>query len=231
MAAELNLHGLGGDRPVKPGEQTPEDELDKLPLPVGQGPVPAELRQAWTDYMKNGFKQNEKMFKQTLDAFMRPYNYTVRMYVALFVVGVLFFVVAAYLGLSGGQSVAAVAFGGLGVVSFVVFFIRQPVQALEENLEFISWLSVAFNTYWTRLMYMQDQKTIQSDVKAATDDYCAMIERIIDKHAEMRGKRPGAELTEAPAPAPAAAGKENQPAGSKPQTGPSAQSQTGDATA
>ena len=56
------------------------------------------------------------------------------------------------------KSVAAIAFGGLSVGSFLLFFIRQPLQALEENLEFITWLGVAFNTYWTRLMYLTRSK-------------------------------------------------------------------------
>lgn len=95
------------------------------------GRCPSELREAWINYMKNGFENNQVMFKRTLKAFMKPYNITVWMYVIIFIVGILFFSVAAYLGLTGRQPVVAVSFGGLSVVSFVMFFIRQPVQALE----------------------------------------------------------------------------------------------------
>lgn len=154
--------------------------------------VPDELRQAWSKYMINGFKNNEKMFQSTLNAFMKPYNITILLYVVIFVIGILFFIVAVVLGFRGDQSVLAVGFGGLSIISFITFFIRQPVQALEENLEFISWLGVAFNTYWTRLMYISNKDNVQDEIKTATDDFSSMVERLIDKHAKLRGERSSA---------------------------------------
>ncbi len=141
--------------------------------------------------MVNGFKQNEEMFRRTLDAFMKPYRLTVRLYVALFGVGIGLFVIAAVIGLSQGNSVVAIAFAGMSVVAFLGFFVRQPLHALEENLEFVTWLGVAFNTYWTRLMYMTDSKTINLDLQAAEADFRASVEQLIRQHAELRGKRPG----------------------------------------
>lgn len=181
---------LGGEPPVKPGQP---NERKSLNLPRIDAEtvtaVPAELRQAWVEYMINGFKNNEKMFEQTLNAFMKPYNITIYMYVVMFIVGILFFVMAAVLGFLGNQPLLAIGFGGLSVISFVTFFIRQPVQALEENLEFISWLGVAFNTYWTRLMYISNKENVQDELKAATDDFSRMVERLIGKHANLRNKR------------------------------------------
>jgi hypothetical protein len=95
------------------------------------------------------------------------------------------------IGLRNGGSIVAVAFAGLGVAAFLAFFVRQPLQALEENLQFITWLGVAFNTYWTRLMYMADPNTVQTELKAAEDDFRTSVERLIAKNAELRGKRPG----------------------------------------
>jgi ABC-type multidrug transport system fused ATPase/permease subunit len=154
--------------------------------------VPDELRQAWSKYMINGFKNNEKMFQSTLNAFMKPYNITILLYVVIFVIGILFFIVAVVLGFRGDQSVLAVGFGGLSIISFITFFIRQPVQALEENLEFISWLGVAFNSYWTRLMYISNKDNVQDEIKTVTDDFSSMVERLIDKHAKLRGERSSA---------------------------------------
>ncbi len=163
----------------------------RLPLPDSFGVVPEVLRDAWTRHMVNGFQQNEDMFKNTLRGFTKPYYLTVWMHATLFVVGVSLFVLAGVLGLRGGDSVMAIVFSGLGAASFLTFFIRQPVQALEENLEFITWLGVAFNTYWTRLMYMQDPKTVQEELRAAEADFRTSVEALIAKHAELRGQRPG----------------------------------------
>lgn len=188
--ARDHTNDLGGEDIEAPGEGGGKLFVDKETL----AEIPPELREAWINYMRNGFENNQVMFKRTLEAFMKPYNITVAMYMIIFAVGILFFSIAAYLGLTGGEPIVAISFGGLSVVTFVMFFIRQPVQALEQNLEFISWLGVAFNTYWTRLMYISNKKTVQQDLKAAADDYSVMVERLIDKHARLRTNRPGGDL-------------------------------------
>lgn len=176
-----------GQAPTLPGE------VAKLPIPMvppGHASLPPELKAAWTEYMVNGFKQNERMFRSTLDAFMKPYRLTVWLYGILFVVGIGLFVTAVILGLAQEKAVAAIAFAGLSVASFLAFFIKQPLRALEENLECITWLGVAFNTYWTRLMYLTDAATIQQELKAADDDFRASVEKLIQTHASLRKDRP-----------------------------------------
>jgi len=181
----------------EPGEETPILPGAKLPPPpTDEGAIsnaPPELRKAWIEYMAHGFKNNEEMFKRTLDAFMKPYHLTIWMYGILFAIGIMLFVVAAVIGLRDSKSVVAIVFAGLGAGAFLTFFIRQPIQALEENLEFITWLGVAFNTYWTRLMYIQNPKVVQQELKSADEDYRKAVESIITKHAELRGKRPGSD--------------------------------------
>jgi predicted acylesterase/phospholipase RssA len=167
-------------------------EFAKLPFPTppqGYGSLPAELKTAWTEYMVNGFHQNEQMFKTTLGAFMKPYRLTVWLYGALFALGIGLFVVAVILGLTRGSSAVTIAFAGLSVTTFLTFFLRQPMRALEENLEFITWLGVAFNTYWTRLMYLTDAKTIQQELKAADSDFVSSVEKLIERHAKLREAR------------------------------------------
>lgn len=176
-----------------------DGESAKLPLPrpwpgdATDAAVPPELRAAWLEHMVEGFKQNERMFQDTLQAFMKPYRLTVWLYAAIFAVGLGLFLVAAVLGLRGGESVTALAFAGLGVTSFLAFFLRHPLRALEENLECITWLGVAFNTYWTRLMYMSDPATVQTELRAAEADFQASVEKLIAQHAALRERRPTGE--------------------------------------
>jgi hypothetical protein len=118
------------------------------------------------------------------------------MYVAIFTVGILLFVFAAVYGFLGDSPLLAVGFAGLSVATFIFFFMRRLVQALEENLEFISWLGVAFNTYWTRLMYMSDKEEVQDERKGAADDFVTSVEKLIKEHARLRNKRPGDQLAD-----------------------------------
>jgi hypothetical protein len=120
---------------------------------------------------------------------MRPYRLTVWLYGLLFAVGIGLFITAAILGLSRGDSVVSIAFAGLSVTTFLTFFLRQPLRALEENLEFITWLGVVFNTYWTRLMYLSKTSTAQQELKGADADFAAAIEKLIERHAKLRKAR------------------------------------------
>jgi hypothetical protein len=149
-----------------------------------------KLFEYWREHIHDGFERNNEMFKQILRGFMRPYWTTIWMYRILFAIGILFFAAAAGLYVVTQNLYVTGLFCGLGVVTFLRFFIGLPLQALEQNLKFITWLGIIYNTYWTRLVGAMDQRTLQQDLKAATDDAIAEINRLLDKHEEMSKRRP-----------------------------------------
>jgi hypothetical protein len=150
-----------------------------------------ELYKAWQKHIISGFEHNEEMFKRVLEAFMRPYQTTIWMYRILFGVGVGSFIFAAIMSAATKESSFGLIFGGLGAAAFLSYFISRPLQALEQNLQFITWLGVVYNTYWTRLASMRNQATVQKDLLDATRDATSEIQKIIAKHVEVSGKRPG----------------------------------------
>ncbi len=172
---------------------------DALPMPASPKPgVPLaeadpQLYAAWRAHVENGFKNNETMFRRVLEAFMNPYWSTVWMYRILFGVGIVSFVVAALIALLQNNIVTTLIFGGLSVASFLSFFIRRPLQALEENLQFITWLGIIYNTYWTSLVQSQDPATYNRELKQATDEAISRIQELMDRHAERSGARPDVE--------------------------------------
>lgn len=172
---------------VQPGDRG-KDFLAAPASPTGK--VDPEIYAAWKQHIVRGFEQNNRMFNEVLKAFMRPYWMTVWMYRVMFAVGIAGFVAAAALGVTRGVEFAAV-FGGLSVITFLTYFISQPLRALEQNLEFITWLGIIYNTYWTRLMYANDASTVQVDLEAISRTAVDEINQLIDKHAELAGKRPG----------------------------------------
>ena len=165
---------------------------------VGAAPQPAsdEVRQAWIEYVKLGLENNNMLFRRILRAFIIPYYMTVAMYALLFVVGLGLFVVAAVLGLRDGKELYGVVFAGLSIATFVGYFFSRPLRSLEENLQLITWLGIAYNTYWTRLLYMEDRNTVHDDLKDASAQAAAEIQRIIDKSKELAGSRPGSRIGE-----------------------------------
>ncbi|MBK6433774.1 hypothetical protein [Candidatus Amarolinea dominans] len=74
---------------------------------------------------------------------------------------------------------------------FSSFFVSKPLQALEENLQFITWLGIIYNSYWTRLVQAQDPATFEQVVQDTTEDAIKQIKELMDKHTERSTNRPG----------------------------------------
>lgn len=150
-----------------------------------------KVLEAWAAHMEEGLQNNTLMFRQLLKAFMRPYYMTMVMYIILFLIGIGLFIIAAWLSTQANADRAVWLFGGLGVLTFLAFFISRPLAALEENLQLITRLGVIYNSYWTRLLYMQDSSTIQAELEDATNDTIMELGKLTDKSAELAAKRPG----------------------------------------
>jgi hypothetical protein len=167
-----------------------------IPMPPSPRPgVPlaeadSELYAAWRQHIERGIANNEIMFQRVLKAFMSPYWTTVWTYRALIAIGIGGFLLAAYLGLRDAQWAVTAVFGGLSIVAFLTFFLSRPLQALEENLQFITWLGVVYNTYWTRLVNAQNADTFQADLSGATNEFVQQLNQLVNVHGERSGKRP-----------------------------------------
>ncbi len=185
---------------------TPQAAANSGPssLPLPQLPVATdpELKAIWIEHIEQGMENNNIMFRRVLRAFMIPYYLTVTMYVLLFLLGIGLFAVAANLSINSASGVAnqapALVFAGLGVVTFLTFFIRQPMRSLEENLQFITWLGIIYNSYWTRLLYIQNNTSVQVDLADATQTAIDQIERMLERNVEIAKQRPGAEQETTP---------------------------------
>ena len=181
--------------PLARPDTLPEGERPTARLPLPHTPKLAEidpmLYEYWREHINQGFQRNNRMFDTILDAFMRPYNTTIWMYRILFGLGIAAFLVAAGLGAWLREPMFSLIFGGLSIISFLTYFIGRPLQSLEENLKFITWLGIIYNTYWTRLVYSMDAESVHADLEDATHDAINALERLLDKHHDFAGKRPG----------------------------------------
>jgi hypothetical protein len=169
----------------KPATGTTTDQQPKAPMDK-------RLYDLWLKHIERGFENNNTMFQGVLRAFMIPYYLTVAFYVIIFLVGIGLFIAAVRLSVNQQTQLAGLFFGGLGVASFLGYFLSRPLRSLEENLQFITWLGIVYNTYWTRLLYMQDSKTVHADLKDATKDAVEQIEHMLNRNVEIAGKRPDA---------------------------------------
>lgn len=149
-----------------------------------------ELYEAWVAHIQAGYRNNDQVFQRILDAFMRSHNSTVIMYWVLFGIGVGFFLVSAGLALFRDELTASVIFGGLSIASFLTYFVTRPTQAVEENLQYVTWLGIIYNSYWTRLAWAFDEETAQQVLDDATNDAVQQLSTLIEKHAASTQGRP-----------------------------------------
>lgn len=115
------------------------------------------------------------------------------MYVGLFVVGLgaaVATIVRSFMISSVSDAVTTFAFAGLTAASFYTLFLVRPLESLERDRIFASWLTAATNTYWTRLMYFSDQKKIDEDLVAANDELIGNLSALADRYATAIGKYP-----------------------------------------
>ena len=179
-------------RPADVFQHVTVSTAETAPIAAAEAVTPVDERilEAWRKYTEEALTNNNLMFKRLLRAFIIPYYMTVAMYAAMFVVGLGLFITAVVLGIRGSAGVG-VFFGGLSVVTFLTYFLGKPLRSLEENLHFITWLGLIYNTYWNRLLYMEDRATIGQDLEDATADAIRDIQALIEKSDAMRGRRPG----------------------------------------
>jgi len=181
--------------PGNPLDPRPETKVDRIAEHKSIRETDPELYAAWREHIENGYRNNELMFNRILEGFMNPYQTTIWMYRIMFGLGIAAFVAAVVVALVSDNAATAVGgalvFSGLSVVVFLTYFLSRPLQALEENLQFITWLGIIYNTYWTRLTYALEMETFHEEIEDATDDAVAKIKEMLDEHGKRSGARPG----------------------------------------
>ncbi len=199
---DRNSMGSAAHAPATLGstEQPAPTPVGVEPPLVAQTPLPSvpenysrehrELYEAWVDHIKAGYENNDQIFQRILDAFMRSHNSTVIMNWILFGVGIGFFVTSVSLALFRDSAVPAVLFGGLSIGAFLTYFLTRPTQAVEENLQYVTWLGIIYNSYWTRLAWSFDEESAPTVLDEATEDAIAQLKDLVERHAESTGKRP-----------------------------------------
>lgn len=176
-----------GESPNFPGAGSksinPEDTHPKLTQAERK-----RLRDAWLDGTVASFKLSEKLLNSTFNQYMSDYRWVTRMYRLMFAVGMVLFIAAVIAGTVREVAIAAL-FGGLGVTVFLAFFISQPLRAIEENFELITWLSGNYNTYVTRLNAISDPVKGIEQLKEAGNDFHQSMKDLVEKHAALRANR------------------------------------------
>lgn len=190
-APHLPAPGTGGV--AQPG--APAAAPLPAPGPAGKSlqETDPELYKAWSEHIAAGYRNNQTMFDRVLSAYMLPYYTTIVLYVILFIVGIGAFIAALWSAYNGQAWGVTATFAGLSVVTLLSFFVRNPLKSLEQNLIFITWLGLIYNTYWSRLTNTFDSTTVHQELDDATNKTIASIKELLAAHRDYSKDRPGLE--------------------------------------
>ena len=139
----------------------------------------------WINTFKDCFEANRKMFKTTLKGFMKPFWLSIGMNVAIFILGISAFSIGMIVSVLNDEYLFALVFGGVDAITFLTFFMSNPIKNLEKDMGFITWLGLIYNTYWTRAYYSTNSGTFQKDLQEITDKAVDSLQKLLDTQNEL----------------------------------------------
>ena len=173
----------------------------RLPQPSTVAPlaVDPDLLALWRKHVADSIATHQTLLDKVRQGVLRPYWTTVWMYRILFALGVLAFGVAASVAFSSGRALTTLLFGTLSATAILGYFFNRPAVALAQNLQHLTWLGIVYNTYWTRLTLLRDERTIHRDIhrdihydiNTVTDEAIGHIQSLVAAQAQQSTARPG----------------------------------------
>ena len=148
-----------------------------------------ELYASYVAHIQAGYANNSRIFDDVRRAFMRSHYSTLVMYWILFGIGVGTVITGIVLALQGSTVTGAI-FLGVGAAAFITYFIGRSTLSVEENLIYITWLGVIYNSYWTHLAWATQPDSAQDELDKATVAAIAQLGRLLDRHARSVKVRP-----------------------------------------
>jgi uncharacterized membrane protein YgcG len=169
----------------------PEIEL-ALPDPASPDTTGASAEQvamaeAINKFSREAVEANTTNLVKTVGFIDQSFSWLRTAYGWMLVIGLASLVAAVVKGLisdTGSEVGAAAVIGGVSAAALLSSLVLKPTESMERNAIYVPWMLLVLNTYWTRLMYMNDPKTIDSQLEDAAKDAAEQFKAIAEAHAK-----------------------------------------------
>lgn len=154
------------------GKRTPKDVPQEVL--IGGPPAQSDLARAVDEAQKNLIGNISEALQSSMTRIGSSFNWHLRMNIAVFAVGLGSFALAAWKALDNpGQAdaITSAAFGGLSAAAFITYFVSRPLAAVAAAGPEMAWVLATVNTYWTKLIYLNDPRTMVAGLEAAQRDF------------------------------------------------------------
>ena len=149
--------------------------LPTPPAPQEDGADPAaiEMNKAINEFSKKALQDNATNLANSMSFIDHAFGWLRTAYGVMLGVGLLALLATIFKGLTadtGAEAGATAVLGGVSVGVLVSSLILKPTDSMERNAIFVPWMLLVLNTYWTRLVYMNDPETIDTQLQDAAKD-------------------------------------------------------------
>ena len=165
--------------------------MTELRLPRPRHGDPVQTTQELRELAAAVLHDDVQTLARTTAYLRRSYRVVFLGYVAMMVFGVAAIVAAFVKGLTASslaEAITSVGLAGLTVGIFVAFFVQRPSAALERNAIFMPWVSIVLTTFWTRLLYLDDEATLDAKLGHAAKEASEELSAIAMRYAVIDGK-------------------------------------------
>jgi len=163
--------------------------LPEPPAPHEDGATAAEIEmnRAINEFSKKALEDNTKNLIRSVSFIDSSFAWLRRAYGWMLGLGLVALAAAIYKGLvadSGTELGSAAVIGGVSLGALISSLVLKPTESMERNAIFVPWMLLTLNTYWTRLVYMNDPKTVDSQLEDASKDAAEQFKLIAEAHAK-----------------------------------------------
>jgi hypothetical protein len=165
--------------------------MDELALPRPRHGDSNHTTQELRELAESILREDVETLARTTSYLRRSYRVVFVGYIAMLVFGIAAVVASFVKGITAssvGEATAAVGLAGLTVGIFVAFFVQRPSAALERNAIFMPWVSIVLTTFWTRLLYLDDPKTLDAKLGIAAREASDELSAIALRYAVIDGR-------------------------------------------
>lgn len=137
---------------------------------------------------------SDEAFRITLDSLMGAHNAALVLHWVLFLASISLFVGAGWLGAVHRAPLWGAAAAVAGASLLIAQLATWPSRSFFQDLQFVTWLGVVYNTYWARLAASSNSENADEALTAATRLASEQLEELTAKYAQVGAAR-SAEFT------------------------------------
>ena len=181
-------HSVASTEQVTPGDEVEISIVAPTGPTDGTAPDP-EMVKAVNETQRVLMSNVARASRSTMRRIGASFTGHFFMNVLLFAVGLGSFGLAVYKGLadpSQSDAIVSAAFGGLTAASFITYFVTKPMDSVAVAGPESAWLLSSVNTYWTKLVYLNDPVTFPEQVEKAQKEFEASMKAYVEAVAAHR---------------------------------------------